>query len=35
MSLANALAIVPEDAPAVEAGEEVPVIMLEWTQGEG
>jgi molybdopterin molybdotransferase len=35
MSLANALAIVPEDAPAVEAGDEVPVIMLEWTQGEG
>jgi molybdopterin molybdotransferase len=35
MSLANALAIVPEDAAAVEEGEEVSVIMLEWTQGEG
>jgi molybdopterin molybdotransferase len=34
MSLANALAIVPEDSPAVEPGEEVSVIMLEWSQGE-
>jgi molybdopterin molybdotransferase len=34
MSLANALAVVPEDAPAVEPGEEVSVIMLEWSQGE-
>jgi len=35
MSMANALAVVPEDAAAVEAGEEVSIIMLEWTQGEG
>ena len=35
MSLANALAIVPEDVPAVEPGDEVSVIMLDWTQGEG
>jgi molybdopterin molybdotransferase len=34
MSLANALAIVPEDAPAVEPGEQVDVVMLEWSQGE-
>ncbi len=35
MSLANALAVVPEDVPAVEPGDEVSVIMLDWTQGEG
>jgi molybdopterin molybdotransferase len=35
MSLANALAIVPEDVSAVEPGDEVSVIMLDWTQGEG
>jgi molybdopterin molybdotransferase len=35
MSLANALAVVPEDVPAVEPGEEVTVIMLDWSQGEG
>jgi molybdopterin molybdotransferase len=35
MSLANALAVVPEEVPAVEPGEEISVIMLEWTQGEG
>jgi molybdopterin molybdotransferase len=34
MSAANALAVVPEDVPAVEPGEEVSVIMLDWTQGE-
>jgi molybdopterin molybdotransferase len=34
MSLANALAVVPEDVPVVEPGDEVSVIMLEWTQGE-
>jgi len=34
MSLANALAVVPEDVSAVEPGDEVTVIMLEWTQGE-
>jgi molybdopterin molybdotransferase len=34
MSLANALAVVPEDVPAVEPGDEVTVIMLDWTQGE-
>ena len=34
MSLANALAVVPEDMPAVEPGDEVSVIMLDWTQGE-
>jgi len=34
MSLANALAIVPEDSPTVEPGEEVSVVMLEWSQGE-
>ena len=35
MSLANALAIVPEDVPVVEPGQEVSVIMLDWTHGEG
>jgi molybdopterin molybdotransferase len=35
MSLANALAIVPEDVPAVAPGDEVSAIMLDWTQGEG
>jgi len=35
MSLANALAVVPEDVPAVEPGDEISVIMLDWTQGEG
>ncbi len=35
MSLANALAVVPEDVPSLEPGEEVDVIMLDWTQGEG
>jgi molybdopterin molybdotransferase len=34
MSLANALAVVPEDVPAVEPGDEISVIMLDWTQGE-
>jgi molybdopterin molybdotransferase len=34
MSLANALAVVPEDVPVVEPGDEVSVIMLDWTQGE-
>jgi len=35
MVVANALAIVPEDIAAVEAGEEVTVMMLNWSHGEG
>ncbi len=35
MVVANALAIVPEDVAAVEAGEEVTVMMLNWSHGEG
>jgi molybdopterin molybdotransferase len=32
MALANGLMIVPEDKPAIEAGEEVQVQMLDWNQ---
>ncbi|MBM3156211.1 MAG: molybdopterin molybdotransferase MoeA [Chloroflexi bacterium] len=32
MSLANGLMIVPENKPAIEAGEEVQVQMLDWNQ---
>ena len=32
MSLANGLAIVPEDKPEVAAGDVVPVMMLDWTE---
>ena len=35
MVVANALAIVPEDVPAIEAGDEVTVIMLNWSHNEG
>jgi molybdopterin molybdotransferase len=35
MVVANALAIVPEDVAAVEPGEEVTVMMLNWSHGEG
>ncbi len=35
MVVANALAIVPEDVAAVEAGEEVAVMMFNWSHGEG
>lgn len=32
MSLANGLAIVPEDTPGVEAGERVRVVMTDWSE---
>ena len=32
MARANGLAIVPEDVAAVEAGETVPVLMLDWSE---
>jgi len=32
MALANGLAIVPEDKPVVRPGEEVEVIMLDWSE---
>ena len=35
MVVANALAIVPEDVAAVEPGEEVTVMMLNWSHDEG
>jgi molybdopterin molybdotransferase len=35
MVVANALAIVPEDVAAVEPGEEVTAMMLNWSHGEG
>jgi molybdopterin molybdotransferase len=35
MVVANALAIVPEDVAVVEPGEEVTVMMLNWSHGEG
>jgi molybdopterin molybdotransferase len=34
MVAANALAIVPDDVPAVEPGDEVTVMMLNWSHGE-
>ncbi len=34
MVAANALAIVPEDVPAVDPGEEITVMMLNWSRGE-
>ena len=33
MSLANGLVVVPEDKPRVEAGDVVPVMMLDWDEG--
>ena len=35
MVVANALAIVPEDVSAIEPGDEVTVIMLNWSHNEG
>ena len=35
MSLANALVIVPEDKPGVEAGDVVQVMMLDWNEEMG
>jgi len=35
MVVANALAIVPEDVAAIEAGEKVTVMMLNWSHDEG
>jgi molybdopterin molybdotransferase len=35
MVVANALAIVPEDVPAIEVGDEVTVMMLSWCHNEG
>jgi len=35
MALANALTIVPEDVPVIEPGDEVTVMMLDWSRGEG
>jgi len=32
MSLANGLVVVPEDKPRVEAGDVVPVMMLDWNE---
>ncbi|MBA7623106.1 Molybdopterin molybdenumtransferase [subsurface metagenome] len=32
MSLANGLVVVPEDKPKVEAGDVVPVMMLDWNE---
>jgi molybdopterin molybdotransferase len=34
MVAANALAIVPEDVPAVERGDEITVMMLNWSHSE-
>ena len=33
MSLANGLAVVPEDVPAVKPGDTVRVMMLDWDEG--
>jgi molybdopterin biosynthesis enzyme len=35
MSLANGLAIVPEDKPRVKAGDVVQVMMLDWNEEMG
>ncbi|GAJ16873.1 unnamed protein product, partial [marine sediment metagenome] len=32
MSRANGLVVVPEDKPRVEAGDVVPVMMLDWNE---
>ncbi len=34
MAAANALTIIPEDVDVVEPGEEITVMMLDWSQGE-
>jgi molybdopterin molybdotransferase len=34
MAAANALTIIPEDVDVVEPGEEITVLMLDWSQGE-
>ncbi len=34
MALANGLAIVPEEVDVLEPGEEIDVMMLDWSQGE-
>ena len=34
MMRANALTLIPEDVDVVEPGEEIDVIMLDWTRGE-
>ncbi len=35
MSLANGLAVIPEDIPRVEKGEVVQVMMLDWNEDQG
>ncbi|UCH87420.1 MAG: molybdopterin molybdotransferase MoeA [Dehalococcoidia bacterium] len=34
MAAANALTVIPEDVDVVEPGEEITVMMLDWSQGE-
>jgi molybdopterin molybdotransferase len=34
MAIANALTVIPEDVDVVEPGEEITVMMLDWSQGE-
>jgi molybdopterin biosynthesis enzyme len=34
MTAANALTVIPEDVDVVEPGEEITVMMLDWSQGE-
>jgi molybdopterin molybdotransferase len=34
MAAANALTVIPEDVDVVEPGEEISVMMLDWSQGE-
>jgi hypothetical protein len=34
MVAANALTIIPEGVKVVEAGEEIDVLMLDWSHGE-
>ncbi|MGB6836078.1 MAG: hypothetical protein WBF66_00055, partial [Dehalococcoidia bacterium] len=34
MAIANALTVIPEDVDVVEPGEEITVIILDWSQGE-
>jgi molybdopterin biosynthesis enzyme len=34
MAAANALTVIPEGVGVVEPGEEITVMMLDWSQGE-